>query len=372
MIKVVFLIRSLDPGGTERQMATLIPRLSKDRFDVTVISFYAGGEFAAELAAKDIEVRSLNKRGRWDALVLWRLVCELKKLHPAILHSYLVEPNLAAVFIKPWLRSTRLIWGIRASAVEYSKQDWFTRTNFRLQSFFSRFADLVIFNSNAGRDFHFAVGFRPRKSIVIHSGVDLEQFKPNPELGMMTRREWGVRDGTVLVGLVARLDPMKDHPTFLRAAALVAREMTSCRFVCVGAGPEGYAARLRRLAQELGLSDRLIWAGARNDMPAVYNAVDIVCSSSTTEGLPNAIAEAMACGVACVVTNVGDSVLLVGATGLVVPANDPKALADGLIQLIDDRGTKGRPDPRARIINEFGIHRLVERTEAALASLVQS
>jgi glycosyltransferase involved in cell wall biosynthesis len=372
MIKVVFLIRSLDPGGTERQLATVIPRLSKDRFEVTVISFYRGGEFGAELAARDVEVLSLNKRGRWDLRVLWRLVRELKKLRPAILHSYLVEPNLVAIFIRPWLRSTRVIWGIRASDVDLSKQDWFARMNFRLQSFFSRFADLAIFNSNAGRDFHFAVGFRPRNSIVIHSGVDTDLFKPDAELGKIARQEWGVTDGTVLVGLVGRLDPMKGHPTFLRAAALVAREMTACRFVCVGAGPDAYATRLRRLAEELGLSDRLIWAGSRSDMPAIYNAMDVVCSSSTTEGLPNAIAEAMACGVRCVVTNVGDSVLLVGDTGVAVPSNDPKALADGLTRLIDDPGVRGGPDPRQQIVNKFGIQRLVERTEAALASLVQS
>ena len=370
-MKVVFLIRSLETGGTERQLATLIPRLSKDRFDVTVICFYQGGEFGAELAAKEVEVRSLNKRGRWDVLALWRLLRELKTLHPAILHSYLVEPNLAAVFMKPWLKSTRLIWGMRASAVDFSRQDWFTRMNFRLQWFFSRFADLAIFNSNAGRDFHLAAGVRPRNSIVIHSGVDLDLFKPDAELRMITRQEWGIREGTVLVGLIGRLDPMKDHPTFLRAAALVAREMTSCRFVCVGAGPDTYAARLRQLTEELGLSDRLIWAGGRTDMPAVYNALDIACSSSTTEGLPNAIAEAMACGVPCAVTNVGDSALLVGDTGVVVSPNDPRALADGLTRLLDNRDT-ARRDPRARVITEFGIQRLVERTEAALASLVQS
>ena len=371
MIKVVFLIRSLDLGGTERQLATVIPRLSKNRFDVTVVSFYQGGEFGGELAAKGVKVLNLDKRGRWDVLVLWRLGRELRRLRPAILHSYLVEPNLAAVFIKPWLKSTRVIWGIRASDVDLSQQDWFTRMNFRLQILFSCFADLAIFNSSAGRDYHLGLKVRTHHTVVIHPGVDLELFKPKPELGRLVRNEWAVKDGTVLIGLIGRLDPIKDHPTFLEAAALVARESADFRFVCVGDGPAEYGARLRQLGNELGLSGRLVWAGSRTDMPAVYSALDIACCSSVSEGLPNVVAEAMACGVPCVVTDVGDSALLVGDTGIVAPSRNPQALAAGLKKCIENLRAGLAPDPRQRIIDEFNLQRLVERTEAALDSVVR-
>jgi glycosyltransferase involved in cell wall biosynthesis len=371
-IRVVFLTRSLEQGGTERQLATLVPRLNKDRFEVSVITLYSGGRFEATLTENNIPVINLNKRGRWDLLVLWRLVAELRKIRPAILHSYLVEPNLIAVLIKPLIKDSRVVWGIRASDVDRSNNDWFTRLNFRLQTLFSSSADLAIFNSGAGRDYHFGLGFKTSKTIVIHPGVDIEEFKPDRESRTAVRQQWAQDEKTILIGLIGRLDPIKDHPTFLRSAAALARERSGCAFVCIGEGAGEYADGLRRLGDELGLSDRLIWAGNRADMPAVYNALDIVCCSSLSEGLPNAVAEAMACDVPCVVTDVGDSAMLVGDTGIVVFVNDSQALIDGLKRCIDNLPRVGRPSPRERIMNSFDVRRLVERTEAELSALASN
>jgi glycosyltransferase involved in cell wall biosynthesis len=373
MIKVVFLIRSLDRGGTERQLATVIPRLSKERFDVTVISFYQGGQFGAELGAKDVEVLILNKRGRWDIFHFFRrLLTELKAIRPDIIHSYLVEPNLVAAFIKPVFTSAKMVWGVRASKRDLTRHDWFVRMNFRLQALVSRFADLIILNSNEGRDDHLALGFPPERSVVIHSGVDTDEFCPDRQLGIPIRKKWEIDDGTVLIGVVGRFDPIKDHRTFVQAAALLSGDRTDCRFVFVGDGPADYVAGLRRLVAQSNLSDRVVWAGLRADMPAVYNALDIACSSSVSEGFPNAIAEAMACGIPCVVTDVGDSALLVGETGIVVPPQNPLALAVGLRKSIENLRAGSAPDPRQRILNEFNVRRLVQRTEAALESLMQT
>jgi glycosyltransferase involved in cell wall biosynthesis len=371
MIRVVFLIRSLDPGGAERQLTTLVRAMDKDRFEVTVITFYSGGRFEKELTEGNIRLISLHKRGRWDVIrFLWRLYGEVKRLSPNILHSYLVEPNLVAVALKPLFRSMKVVWGIRASNVEFEDSDRFARSSFFLQRYLSPFADLIITNSEAGRAYHLAHGFPALKSIVIHGGVDTERFQPNRESGKPIRTAWGLNDDTVLIGLVGRLDPMKDHPTFLKAAALLAREDSALRFVCVGTGPESYRTKLRLLTDEYKIADRVIWAGAREDMPAVYNALDITCSSSCGEGLPNAISEAMACGVPCVVTNVGDSALLVGNTGIVVSPADPEALADGLSKCVDMVGAGAAPNPRRRISENFDLATLVKRTEAALAALI--
>src|SRR6266571_5440934 len=148
MTRVVFLIRSLGPGGAERQLTTLVRAMDRTRFDLTVITFYSGGHFEQELAESNIPLISLRKRGRWDVVpFLWRLIGELRRVHPDVIHSYLVEPNLASVLVKPLVRSPKIVWGVRASNMDVSNYDWFVRMNFRLQALASRFADMIIFNS---------------------------------------------------------------------------------------------------------------------------------------------------------------------------------------------------------------------------------
>jgi glycosyltransferase involved in cell wall biosynthesis len=372
MIKVVFLIRSLGQGGTERQLATLIPQMSKDRFEVTVITFYPDGTFSAEMAANKVRVLSLNKRGRWDVFgFLWRLASELRKIRPDIVHSFLVEPNLVAVFLKLFV-SSKLVWGVRLAKMDLRQYDWFVRLNFRLQVLLSGVPDLIIFNSNKARTDYLALGFPAQRSLVIHPGVDVDKFCPDRQSGIPIRKAWNIEDRTVLIGLIGRFDPQKDHDTFVKAAALLSAEVIDCCFVFVGDGPVDYVNRLRRIVAQYNLSDRVVWAGPRADMPAVYNALDIACLSSVGEGLPNAIAEAMSCGIPCVVTDVGDSALLVGETGIVVPPHNPQALAVGLKECIENLRVGLTADPRQRIVKEFNLQRFVERTEAALDSLART
>lgn len=369
MTRIVFLIRSLDYGGTERHLLTLARSLDKKCFTVTVLYFYPGGALADELRATGVRLISLDKRGRWDLLRFsWRLVRQLRAIRPEALHSFLVEPNLLSVLLKPLLPRTRIIWGVRASRVYFENYDRFSHLTFKLQCFFSRFADLIIFNSDAGRAFHLSEGFPADHSLVIYNGIDTERFKPERAAGQRLRAEFGVATNDVLIGHVGRLDPMKDHPTLIRAAALVCQERRDVRFLCVGVGDdEDYTGRLRALASELGIPEKIIWAGASSDMAAVYSALDIaVSSSSYGEGFPNVIGEAMACGVPCVVTDTGDSAFIVGETGITVAPHDPEGLAAGLILCLEKNTPEMGARARARILENFSVERMVRETERAI------
>ncbi|MBI1802396.1 MAG: glycosyltransferase, partial [Chloroflexi bacterium] len=181
-----------------------------------------------------------------------------------------------------------------------------------------------------------------------------------------------VADGELLIGLVGRLDPMKGHPTFLRAAAAIALACPQARFVCVGDGPAAYRARLRALCLSLGLDGKIEWAGHQNDMASVYSAMDVAVSVSLSEGFSNAIGEAMACAVPCIVTPAGDSALIVGPTGSVVPPNDPVAMSQACRHFIELSERERRQlglQARARIEQEFNVPRLIERTQNAFTSL---
>ncbi len=368
---MLFLARSLDRGGAERQLVLLAAELAQRGQPVVVTAFYDGGVFAAELETAGVRLIMLQKTGRWDVLLfLIRLVRSLRKERPAILHSYLTVPNVLSALLKPLLPGTQIIWGLRASNMDLSRYDWLSRLTNLLECKLSRFADCIIANSRAGERHAVENGFPEEKIVVIPNGIDTKYFRFDLEERRQVRAEWGVGEGKILVGLAARLDPMKDHPTFLKAASRIARKYLDVHFVCVGDGPAAYAEVLKQQADTLGLTRRLIWAGARDNMPGIYSALDILCSSSAYgEGFSNTIAEAMACGVPGVVTDVGDSALIVGNTGSIVAPRDHSALAAAIGHLIDlspeERGELGEAC-RARIVSEFGIDRLVQRTEQAL------
>lgn len=371
--KIVFLIRDLNYAGAQRQLVTLVKGLEQQCFDVTVLYFYSGGPLEKDLKDGGISIISLEKQGRWDLFgFFWRLVQHLNQINPDILHGYLGESNLVTIFLKPFFPSTQMIWGIRESNTNPDFYGWLGRLIFQLECFLSRFADLIVVNSHAGQAYCLEHGFAANKMVVIPNGIDTELFQPNPEARAKVRAEWRISEDTILIGLVGRLNPMKDHPTFLRAATLLCTERQDVRFVCVGIGPENYARELYQLADELGISEKVIWAGVRAEMPAVHNALDIAVSSSCEgEGFSNVIGEAMACGVSCVVTDVGDSAWIVSNAGVVVPPKNPEALKTAMKRLIENVGTNRYKQEyiRQRIVEQFSVLQLVLNTKAALLGL---
>jgi glycosyltransferase involved in cell wall biosynthesis len=372
--RVTFLIRSLDIGGAQRQLIELASGLHSAGWRVRVLVFYGGGELEPGLVERGVTVHSLAKSGRWDIVPFsYRLLRALRAERPDVLHGYLGTENLLATAMQPCVRRMRVVWGVRASNMDLNAYDWLSRLLFKVGCRFSRFADLVICNSSAGKAFYAAHGYPADRMVVIPNGIDAEQFKPDQRARSELRREWSVADDQLLVGNIGRLDPMKDHETFVRAAAAAARQRADLRFVCVGAGPEPYRARLVALASELGLDERLTWAGPRTDMPKVYNALDLlVLSSVWGEGFPNVVAEAMATGVPCVVTDVGDASDVVGDTGWVCPPHDPAQLAESLGAATRSRDALVARGGRARerVQTEFSLERLTSTTSAALDEMI--
>jgi glycosyltransferase involved in cell wall biosynthesis len=338
---------------------------------VAVAVFFCGGVYETELASTGVRVIDLGKNGRWDILAfLFRLIRFLRKEHPALLHSYLGVPNILSAVLKPLLPGTRIVWGVRASNVDLAHYDWLSRLAFGLECRLARFADLIIANSASGKRYAVEHGFPENKTVMVHNGIDTEYFRFYSEGRRLLRVEWGVDEHEILVGLVGRLDPMKDHPVFLEAASRISHERQDIRFVCVGGGPADYADALKQHALALGLTHQLLWVGARDDMPAIYSALDIATSSSSFgEGFSNSIAEAMACGVPCVVTDVGDSAHIVGDTGAVVRCRDANTLAEAIQQLAflsaNERVSLGESG-RLRIVSEFGVDGLIRRAENLL------
>jgi len=377
MGKVLFLARALDFGGAERQLSTLTRLLHQAGHDVRIAVFYAGGGLETETRAAGVPVMDLQKGGRWDLLpFLWRLFRLLRKEHPTIVHGYLTVPNLLAVLLKPCVPGVRVVMGIRASNMDLDHYDWLSRLTTRLERIASWGADLLIVNSKAGRDHLLAQGFAPGKVCVVPNGIDTVRFHPDPTARREQRAEWGIGENERLIGLIARWDPMKDHPNFLRAAARLLADHPGTRFVCMGGGDMAYRIQLESLAATLDLAGKITWLEPQAELAPVYAALDILVSASRFgEGFSNVIGEAMATGVPCVVTDVGDSAWIVGDTGRVAPPGDAAALAaavNELLDLPDAARTALGERARARIEDNFSLEALTNNTLAVLGALSDS
>lgn len=365
-MRILLSIPSLAAGGAERQFAALASGLAARGHEVLAVALGQGGPLTADLGAA--RLRELGKTSRLDNLrVALALAGLLRAEAPQIHYAFLPTCCVLGALLKPFFQRTRLVLGIRAA--DPTGRGRAGRLLLGAQARLAHRADLIIANAEAGQALCRAQGFPAGRLRVVDNGVDTARFQPNRPLGAALRRQWGVADGQRLIGLIARLDPLKDHATFLAAAARLGVQRPETRFVCVGGGPESHARSLRERATALGLDGRLVWAGERADMGAVYNALDVACLSSVSEGLPNVLCEAMSCGVPCVATDVGDAARVVEGVGLAVPPRDPVALADGLTAMLERLEREG-PRPgvlcRERVKTEFSLARMVLATEALL------
>jgi glycosyltransferase involved in cell wall biosynthesis len=370
MKKVLFFIRSLNTGGSERQLVVTSKGLAERGYEVVVLTFYSGGNFADELSNTKVRLLSLNKKGRWDIIsFFYRLISILKNEIPDVLYSYLGVANIFSVLIRPFVPRTQVVWGVRTSNMDLERYDWAARWSYWLECRLARFADCIVANSFAGRKFALEHGFPESKMVVIANGIDTKDFCPDETARNRLRKIWGIDENEKLIGLIARIDPIKGHPTFLEAAKLIRLKSSNIRFVCVGKGEAEYENSMRRLATEMGLNDVLIWVGECSNMVEVYNALDIASSSSYGEGFPNMIGEAMSCGVPCQVTDVGDSSLILDQMEFVVPPNDSEALCSAWrnILLLDHKDLQSKViSARERMISQFSILRLLRSTEMTL------
>lgn len=373
--RVVVLFRKLDIGGAERQIIEFARGVSGSSTSLTLVSFYDGGELL-DIAAGIEGVRcvSLGKRGRWDVVRFVVRACRtIRRLHPEVIYGYHGVANELALVIGR-LIGAKVVWGIRASSVDPAQCPWLSQAMFHVGARLSRFADLIIANSEAGARYFASKGYVSDRMVVIPNGINTRRFAPDPAAGAALRVEWGVAPETPLVGIVARLNPMKDHQGFLRAASLVHAKRPDVRFMCVGDGDRGYRRLLVDCSRELGLESVVYWRGAEHRIAAVMGALDVLCSSSAFgEGFSNVVGEAMACGRPCVVTDVGDSARIVADCGVVVPPRSPEALSEALMSLLalePERRWLMGTRARQRVEEHFSIHRLVTETWSALAALM--
>ena len=370
MIRIVHVIPDLDAGGAETMLAKLVGSMDRHRFSNAVISLTDRGQLGEEIEAVGVPVYALcMKRGRPDVFAIPRLIRLLRQLRPTIVQSWLYHADLLSTLVVKLCGSPRLIWNLRCSNMDLEQYTPLTSLVQRVLAWQSAMPAAVVVNSEAGKLQHERLGYHPRRWEYIPNGFDTQRFLPDSKRRASRRNEWQLSDAAVLIALIARVDPMKDHATFLEAAQYVVKARRHARFVLVGKDTETLAS----LMSEKGLKDAILVLGYQSDVASLLPAIDVVClSSAFGEGFPNVLGEAMACAIPCVSTEVGDARRIIGDTGIIVPVRDSKALADAIIDLID-RGADGRAllgqAARVRIEKRYSLSTITDMYMALYSEL---
>jgi glycosyltransferase involved in cell wall biosynthesis len=369
----MLLHQNLSFGGAEMLVIEIAVGLKKRGHDVMVVTFYDNNPLGVRLTEAGVALECLYKQGRWDVLVfMWRFLNAVRRFRPDVIYTLMPIPNLVALVGRLAKPGLKLIGGVSIARLDLRPFDRVTRVSYWLEARLTRFTDLVIANSRAGFDDAISRGFSQTVMRMVPTGVDTVRYCPDPAARRRLRSEWGVADGDRLIGLIGRLDPQKDIPTFLAAAAKLASSMDRLRFVVVGDGPTAYRASLVAQCEQLGISARTLWVPVRADIEAVYNALDLMVVSAVADGLSIALVQALACGTSAVVTEAGDNGSAIGAWGQLVPPRDPAALADAVklqLQRLVADGDAIAAGCRRHILKNFSVETMVSNTEALMFSL---
>ena len=356
MSRVLHVVSGLGTGGAETYLARLAPQLASRGVEQHVVSLSGEGPTADDLHRAGIPLSLIKLRGA-PVLAVHALLALKRQIKPDIVQGWMYHGDLLATIAHRFAYSgpCKLYWGVRCSDMDLQRYTRQLRLVVRACTLASRLPDLIIANSDAGMQAHRALGYRAKQWEVIHNGVDLNRFKPDPALRHAVRAELNADSQTVLAFHVARVDPMKGHEVLFEAIKRLASEgnWANVRIVLVGQG-----------TNHLNLPDGVVALGARKDVARLLSGGDIIVSSSVFgEGYPNALAEGMATGLIPVATDVGDSAQLIDGLSRPVPANSAEDLAAALLdaaRLVRSERSDLRQQIRARMGSAFSFEASVD------------
>lgn len=368
MIRVMHIITDLDTGGAEMMLCKLVCAMDRKQFQNRVISLQPPGAVGQRIREIGVPVDSLYLNPACpNPLAFLRAIHVMREWRPHVVQTWMYHADLFGMIT--WAAAGRgaLLWNIRCTHVDFSKYRRSTRWVMKGCAEFSRAPHAVIANSRVAIEDHRKMGYHPKRWVVIPNGFNLQHFRPDTAMRSQIRKELEIPEVAPVVGLVARFDPMKDHAAFFSAAKIVAAGRPDTHFVLCGEGVNRDNPKLRTLLRDLGSVLNIHMLGRRDDINRIMVGLDILVSASVYgESFPNVIAEAMACGVPCVVTDVGYSAKLIENTGQVVPRRNPPAMAHAVLDFInldvDKRHALGR-SAREKIENHYSIENIVAEYE---------
>jgi glycosyltransferase involved in cell wall biosynthesis len=372
-IRLLKIVPTLLCGGTENQAITLARSLHEQGFSLEVACLRRIGPFVQELRNRSIPLSEYRIPGFYSFAALvqkMKFARHLKKQRIDVMHAYSFYGNVFGIVPARLAGTPVVIASIRDRAA------YLTPMQKRVQRFVCRFADCVLVNAEAVKDWLTSEGYNPAKIVVIPNGVELDRFseRPDPE---RVRHDLGIAPGAPLVMVVSRLTRQKGLEQFLEAAKMLAPRFPAARFVIVGyANPaeQEYEDGLKALTARLGLADRVIFTGLRQDVPALLAAATVSVMPSLNEALSNVLLESMAAGAPTVATRVGGTpeAIVDEVTGLLVEPGDASAIAKAVATLLQQPALARRLGDAARkaIVDRYSVEKMVRATESLYLDLL--
>lgn len=360
-MRVTHVITDLEVGGAQVMLQHLVTRLQLNGVANTVVAL--GGMNARFAALRDVGVplhALAMARSVPDPRECMRLRRTIAASAPDVVHTWMYHADLMAGFTT-WVSGIApVVWGLHHTPARAERLKLLTKGIMRVNAWLStRVPVRIVCCAHASKSAHAGLGYDESRMVVIPNGFDIDLFRPDADARRSVRRELGVGDSTPLIGLMARFHPQKDHRTFINAAAQLAATRPDAHFVLAGCGVNGDNTELGRWLAASGIGGRVHLLGPRRDTPRLLAACDIVTSAASVgEAFPLVLGEAMACGVPCVTTNVGDSAALVGDTGRVVAPRDVQGMAaawDRLLAMTADERRRAGQLARQRITTHFPL-----------------
>jgi glycosyltransferase involved in cell wall biosynthesis len=363
-IKVVHIITGLSTGGAEKMLLKLLTEMPPEEFDNVVISLTSDGDLGPDIRSLDIPVISLGiSRGALGLLGFLKLLRQLHKHQPDLIQTWLYHADLAGLIAGRISGKSKIIWNLRCS---YMGEDYYKGIQgllIKLLARLSRYVDCIIANSENGQRLHQGFGYSPKRWDQIPNGFETNIFVPYSLARTKIRNSLAVPLDAPLIGMVGRFDPVKEHQTFVRAAQVLLQTQENAHFLLAGQGCDLANHELVSLIPE-DVRKHFHLMAVRSDMPQITASLDIANCISIGEGFPNAVGEAMSCGVPCVVTDVGDCLKITGEFGSIVPISNPLELAKAWQNILDlpaEERQKIAEGSRKRIIEHYSIETVVNR-----------
>jgi glycosyltransferase involved in cell wall biosynthesis len=335
-MKLVIIITGLNTGGAEMMLLKILERIDRKRFSPQIISLTALGGVGPRIEALGIPVEALGMTpGFFNPFSILKLAWRLHAIRPDMVHTMMYHANLLGGVAARLTGLSAISWGIHHCDLSRQHNKRATLAVASVGAVLSRWVPRIILNcSEVARQVHIRHGYSAEKMVVIPNGFDVAKFQPNAHARAAVRHELGLAIDTPLVGLIGRFDPQKNHAGFFDAVGMLHRRLPHVHFLLAGNGIVSENNELMKMidaADAIGVTHLL---GLRSDIPQLMAALNVLASSSIGEAFPNVLGEAMASGVPCAVTDVGDSGYIVGDTGRVVASRDMTGLAAALESLL--------------------------------------